>query len=151
MDLKAIWEFIVGVIQKGLATMDWKAIWDFVVNLAKKFLGPPDIQNEEEFREWLKGSLSALAALAELVPGHVDDKAVALLDKIVASDEMWPIFYGLLVDAVTKPRDAETLKADNRVTLLSVQADGAESYVALIVQIVVFLVKLYLNWRKSSE
>jgi hypothetical protein len=85
----------------------WDKIWDKLEQVGKWFIGliwalwgPPDIDEEAEFREWLDSALALFERMVKRTPTKVDDKLLGpVIDEvqaIIANDTQWLVLYMLL-------------------------------------------------------
>lgn len=78
----------------------WLKLFQLAINLALKFTHVPEIRDEAAFRDFCKEIALSLKELAALTPVEFDDQSVAVLDKVLHTDNYWAAFYRTLIAAL---------------------------------------------------
>lgn len=85
--------------------MDWKtflALAMAVFTNLKDLIPLPNIHDGLAMRVWLRALVVVLKKVVEMTPIRLDDEAVALLDRVVSSDDTYAAFHALLVNLLTR-------------------------------------------------
>ena len=111
---------------------------NFFIRIILRFLPDLPVWNDaEDVREFALGFLGIAAKLAKGTATEVDDKIVAALTKFADSQELWALFYGLIIDIVTGEEAAE---GNPRVARLADEAGiGPATIIAIITAVVEFI------------
>lgn len=119
----------------------WNDLWEWVRDALLKFFGPPDIDDEAAFRDYVRKLLKWVGWVVEQTETQLDDQVFDALSDIVEDDGKWAILYGILV----------RFFGDGRVPIGAELPDDPEVAAAaaklgipitLLVQIILLILKL---------
>ena len=113
----------------------------------------PDIYDEAALRELIRGQVQFIKFLVELTPIDIDDKMVAILERVIEDDVWWAVAYRLIVMAagyVTTEAQAEVVRTaadDNDVVMLANEAGFDPTIIILVIQAIV----QFLDWWRNRK
>lgn len=108
----------------------------------------PDWEDAEAVRRWVLEELIApLNTLADLTNTQIDDAMVAGLERFASNQELWMMFYGLVIDLLDGEEGALPGEGNPRINRL---ADEAEMDPATIIMIISAVIQLIQMWRNRK-
>ena len=140
-----------------------KFVWIFkliavVASYAPKLWPFPNHHDALALRSWLTAAVDVFKKVAANTEMLLDDQAAALFERIVASDEIYPAFYELLLNILHNDEEAAMLMAcpspcpDGRcpaaVKAFAESAGFDPATVLLIVQAVMTIIEFF---RKRKD
>ena len=109
----------------------------------------PDWNNPEAVRQFVIKILGYLDDLAESTSTQIDDAIVDGLQKFTANQEMWILFYGLVLDLFNGEESVSPGNA--RVVALADEAKIDPAVIILIINAVMELIKWWRDRRTAEE
>ena len=101
---------------------------------------PPDVKNENDFRIWVDKLADTLQVLTGKSATKFDDMIANLLVKVVDSDELWSLFYGLLVSIFDDDNNDDlsfTMGQTDAANLLSEKVGISPAMILMIIKMIV--------------
>lgn len=120
-----------------------------VLDIVKDLLDvgtPPSVSDESDFRLWINQLLVVADKAANLSESDLDDKIVLLLVKATKDDEVWQMFYAMLLSLF-----------DNDETDINVFTDAVKlqdktgidpATILAIIQVIKLVIELFQNRKK---
>jgi len=149
-----LWAWAVSAWKWLWGQIDFQDILEFALRLVEELVGPmPDIEDEKEFRDWLRKVVVVLDEVAEFIPGTIDDTIVDIFRQAVERDAYWAVFYRMLLRMFEGDTDVRLVWAkDVREAIVKGQAKALGIRMAvpwmLILQLALWLIQ-YLLKRKG--
>ena len=116
----------------------------FIIRILTRLL--PDWENAEDVRQFVLKILGYLEDLAESTTTQIDDMVVDGLKRFTADQEIWLLFYGLLIDLFNGEEEGSA--GSPRVVAL---ADEVGIDPATIILIITTVINAIRWWRKRDS
>jgi len=113
----------------------------------------PDWTSSTSVREWARRLLAVLTDLAQQTTSIIDDAAVKTAANLVASDEAWEAFWGLIQGMIVREEDGPRLTIGTPAAIDEIAEKAAidPATIALILQAVMTIVELFKRRRRQPE